>query len=425
MRAPADDRGKMRGGVRPRGGGYSFTINLGVMPAQRCNDCNARFWRDRKALRSCPKCGGSLRDTHERRQQTQDGFARLKEAVKARTDAMHDLGQGTYVVQANVTLAEYLQEEWLPSLEISPLRPTTLASYESHVRNHLAPTKLGGVRLQQLRREQIAKHYAWLLAEGRCDGESKPMSASTLRRIHATLHRALRDAVRSRWIPLNPANDVELPRVDSKERPTWDSTQVRSFLETVRADRLAPLWLLYSTTGARRGELLALRWDAVDLDAGTISIRRAMTEAGGAITVGEPKTRSGKRTIAIDPASVAALRSQHRTQLTERLAAGARWQDKDLVFSTDEGQWLLPNRVSSAFIATVKRSELPALSLHGLRHSFATIALMERKLPVTVVSRRLGHANVSITLDIYSHAMSRQDEEAALDMASVIVPQDF
>ena len=392
---------------------------------RRCNACNARFWLDRRPKRTCLKCGGSLRETHERRQQQQDGFQTKAEAVKARNTALHELGQGTHVVHESITLAAYLQDEWLPSLEIGSLRPTTLASYRSHVKNHLAPTKLGGVRLQQLRREQIAKHYAWLLAEGRCDGESKPMSASTLRRIHATLHRALRDAVRSRWIPLNPANDVELPKVDSKERPTWDSSQVRSFLETVRGDRLASLWLLYSTTGARRGELLALRWDAVDLEAGTISIRRAMTEVGGAITVGEPKTRSGKRTIAIDPASVAALRSQHRTQLTERLAAGARWRDKDLVFSTNEGQWLLPNRVSSAFIAAVKRSELPALSLHGLRHSFATIALVERKLPVTVVSRRLGHANVSITLDIYSHAMSRQDEEAALDMASVIVPRDF
>src|SRR5664280_2091355 len=102
---------------------------------------------------------------------------------------MHDLGRGTFVAHANVTLAEFLQDEWLPSLEIGSLRRTTLASHRSHVRNHLAPTKLGGVRLQQLRREQIAKHYAWLLAEGRCDGESKPMSASALRRIHATLHR--------------------------------------------------------------------------------------------------------------------------------------------------------------------------------------------------------------------------------------------
>ena len=188
------------------------------------------------------------------------------------------------------------QSKWLPSLEIGSLRPTTLASYKSHVKNHLAPTKLGAVRFQQLRRERIAKRYAWLLAEGRCDGEDKPLSSSTLRRIHATLHRALRDAVRSRWVPLNPATDVELPSAGSKERRAWDSSQVRSFLETVRGDRLAPLWLAYATTGARRGELLALRWDAVNLDSGTISIRRAMTEAGGKITEGEPKTRSGKRT---------------------------------------------------------------------------------------------------------------------------------
>ena len=417
----------MKGGVRRRGahGKWSYTINLGIMPAQRCTVCGARFWRDRKPKRSCSKCGGDLRDTHERRQQQQDGFPTKAAAVKARTEALHEAALGTTVVRDNITLAEYLQDEWLPSLEIGSLRPTTLASYRSHVRNHLAPTKLGGVRLQQLRREQIARHYAWLLSEGRCDGEDKPLSASTLRRIHATLHRALRDAVRSRWIPLNPASDVELPSAGGKERPAWDSSQVCRFLQTVKGDRLAPLWLLYATTGARRGELLALRWDDVDLEAGTISIRRSVTEAGGEIIEGEPKTRSGKRTIAIDPASVAALRSQRKSQKVERLAAGPRWQDKDLVFSTAEGEWLLPNRVSSAFIAAVKRSGLPTMSLHGLRHSFATIALVERKQPVTVVSSRLGHANVSITLDIYSHATSRQDEEAALDVASVVVPRDF
>jgi integrase len=366
-----------------------------------------------------------LRDTQERRQQQLDGFATRGEAVKARTNALHDLGQGTHVVRDTITLAEYLQEEWLPGLAIGPLRPTTLASYRSHVRNHLAPTKLGGTRLQQLRREQIAKHYAWLLVDGRCDGETKPMSASTLRRIHATLHRALRDAVRSRWISVNPASGVELPSAHGKERTAWDSAQVRHFLESVRRDRLAPLWLLYATTGARRGELLALRWDDVDLEAQTVSIHRSLTEAGGALIEGEPKTRSGKRTIAIDPASAGILKRHRKAQTAERLAAGPKWHDMGLVFANAEGDWLLPNRISSAFIAAVTRSGLPSLSLHGLRHSFATIALVERRQPVTVVSGRLGHANVSITLDIYSHAMSRQDEEAALDVASVVVPQDF
>lgn len=415
----------MKNGVRRRGSTWSTTINLGVMPAQRCTACKTRFWRDRKPKRSCPKCGGVLRDTHERRQQQLDGFATRGEALKVRTDALHDLGRGTYVVRDNITLAEYLLEEWLPSLEISALRPTTLASYRSHVIHHLAPTKLGGVRLQQLRREQIARHYAWLLVDGRCDGEARPMSPSTLRRIHATLHRALRDAARSRWISINPASSVELPSASVAERRAWDSSQVRQFLETVRGDHLAPLWLLYATTGARRGELLALHWNDVDLEAQTIGIRRSLTEVGGVLTEGEPKTRSGRRTIAIDPTTAASLKAHRKAQMAERLAAGPRWHGRDLVFATDTGGWLLPNRISTAFIGAVKRSGLPPLSLHGLRHSFATIALVERKQPVTVVSGRLGHANVSITLDIYSHAMSRQDQEAAVDVASVVVPRDF
>ena len=118
--------------------------------------------------------------------------------------------------------------------------------------------------------------------------------------------------------------------------------------------------------------------------------------------------------------------TRHRAaEKARRLSQGVQWRDTGIVFPGDGGTWLRPNRISTSFKSAVKRSGLPALSLHGLRHTWATLALVERGLPVTVVSARLGHANVSITLDVYSHAMSHQAESAALDVANVIIPTGF
>jgi len=435
MKATTDKRNRMKGGIRRRGehGKWSFTIDLGVQPAQRCQACNERQWLARKRLTTCPKCGGELRETHERRQQVEGGFETRAAALKARTKALHELGQGTHIQRDNITLGEWLTSEWLPSLEIGKLRETTRASYTSHVTHHLAPTKLGAVPLQELSRERIAAHYAELLRNGRQDGSRdeegtlKPLTGSTVRRIHATLHRALRDAVRSHLLPLNPADDIELPSANGGERKlmAWDSRQLRTFLTKVRDDRLSALWLTYATTGARRGELLGLTWDDIDLEAARLTIRRAHVEVAGGIVESLPKTASGARTIELDQATLAALKAHHKAQLVERLAAGPRWQETGHVFVDEHGQPLAPGVVSKRFTALVKASGLPRISLHGLRHTYVTIALLELGLPTSMVSKRVGHANEGVTLTLYSEWMPRHDHEAAAAVAGLVVPQGF
>jgi integrase len=446
MKSTPDSRNKMRGGVRRRGinGKWEYTIDLGIQSAQRCPACTAakkakklkkpgHWWLARCPLRKCPNCGGELTDAVERRQQTQGGYATQKEAQKARTNAMHDLGQGTHIVRDGITLREYLEDEWLPSLSMSNLRATTLASYRSHVTHHLAPTKLGAIRLQQLNRQKIAAHYGWLLAHGRADGTKdkdgnlQPLTASTVRRIHATLHRALRDAVRSQLLPMNPANDIELPSAGGAERRlmAWDSAQLRKFLTSIRGDRLSALWLLYATTGARRGELLGLKWEDLDLKAGRLTIRRAHVEVGGEIIVSTPKTKSGYRTIELDAATVAALKHHATRQKEERLAAGTRWQGSGHVFVSEVGQPVWPGVVSRCFTALVKASSLPTISLHGLRHTFITVGLLELGLPTSMVSKRVGHANEGITLTMYAEWLPRHDQQAAVKVAALVVPKGF
>jgi integrase len=406
------------------------------VPAVRCVKCNALQWvTARKTPKGCDKCGGEVRATIERRQEYAGGFETAADAKTARATAITAMDQGTHVVRDKITVAEYLEEEWLPSLDIAvamgKLKPSTRAGYKSHVRHHFVGSELGGTPLQKLSPQKIAAHYELLRTQGRADGSKDEdgnttvLSPSSVRRIHATLHKALREAVRNRLLQINPAGDIELGS-GGKERACWNAAQLHEFLKTVREDRLNALWLLYATTGARRGELLALRWaEDVDLEAGKLRIHHTLNEVAGEVVVGEPKTKRGRRTISLDPATIAVLKRHRTAQKAEHLAAGPKWRESGYVFTDELGRRLHPGYVSRRFTQLVKASELPLVTLHGLRHSFATIALVERRLPVSMVSSRLGHKDVSVTLKIYAHVFEEHDEEAALDVASVVVPVGY
>jgi integrase len=406
----------MRGGVRRRGehGKWAYVIDLGVLSAQRCNDCNARYWLDRKPKATCPKCGGKLRETQERRQQQAGGFATRAEALKARNSALHELGQGTHVVRDDMTLGEWLTDEWLPSLAVGKLRETTLASYRSHVDNHLAPTKLGAIRLQQLSRERISAHYAWIQTQGRRGDRRKPLAASTLHHIHVTLHRALRDAVRANLLARNPADDIELPSVGNGARGAkinaWSDAELAAFLGATRDERLHVLWHTLAMTGMRRGEALALRWDDIDLEHGFISVSKS--RVGVDRVVRETPTKSDRaRVVQIDPATIAVLRAHARAQLAE-LADAPEALEAHFVFTTAAGDPLIPCTVSHWFSRAVVGAALPKLSLHGLRHTHATL-LLQAGVPAKIVQERLGHRSITTTMDIYSHVTPGMDADAA------------
>jgi len=458
----------MRGNIRRRGspGSWQITYELGVQPAQRCKLCDRRYWIDRRPLEVCT-CGGELEDTKERRQKAEGGFPRRKDAETALNKILEGLSQGTYVAPNKLTLGEYLRDRWLVDIRNGGrLRPTTLASYETHVVHHLTP-RLGATPLQRLNRSLIGAHYKWLADEGRVPkkkpaekkvdvaSDEKPkrprrkkkavaepkvaapvntaLSPTTVRRVHATLHRALRDAVRNNLLPRNPADDVEFPKPMQRDQRlhAWNSEQLKKFLVSTDGDRLRPLWLLYGVTGARRGELLGLTWDDVDLDAGTITIRRGLVPVGRTLVVGEPKTESGLRTISLPPTTAAVLKRHKAAQAAEKMEHRDIWAAErcealkglDLVFTREDGAEMHPDRVSKLFVTAVTKSGQPKITLHGLRHTWATIALLEMKVPINVVSKRLGHKDASITLGIYTHATAQHDEEAAEAFADLVMPQ--
>jgi integrase len=205
--------------------------------------------------------------------------------------------------------------------------------------------------------------------------------------------------------------------------PTWSAQQSRAFLDHVAEDRLYAAWLLYATTGMRRGEVLGLHWRDVSLDQARLSVRQALVLVGNEPALQEPKTAKGRRSIPLPPETVAALKAHKAAQAQERLALGADYVtddvSDDLVFRRQDGTRLHPATVSRRFEALVRQTTLPEIRLHDLRHTFATLALQE-SIAVKVVSEILGHASVTITYDTYSHVIPGMAEDATSRVAALV-----
>lgn len=370
----------MKGTVIKRGASWSVVLDLGRDGAGR----RVRKWHS--------------------------GYRSRKDAERARVELLSQVHQGTYVAPSKVSLGEFLVEEWLPAKR-STVKETTLASYEMHVTKHITP-RIGGAPLTTLGPAQLNAFYAELLASGRRSG-SGGLSPTTVRRIHATLHKAMADAVRWGRLARNAADQADPPRAAQAEMSIWTREELRAFLDGVRGDRLFAAWLLAATTGMRRGELLGLRWSDVDLEAGTVSVRQIRTVARYSVLTVAPKTDKGTRTIALDGETAAGLRAHRVAQMEERLLLGPGYRnDEDLVFTRPDGTPIHPERLSSMFRQLCRRSGLPAVRLHDVRHSYVT-ALLAAGVPLKVVSQRVGHASPMVTMTIYQHVLPGDDRAAA------------
>jgi integrase len=300
------------------------------------------------------------------------------------------------------------------------LRPSTFESYARNVRVHIIPG-IGSVRLQGLDAGTLNAFYANRLKNG--GRKSEGLSPRTTRYLHSIIHRALADALKWGLVARNVADAADPPSqkaTRARSPKTWSAAELRAFLERVRDDRLYAMWLLYATTGLRRGEALALKWAQLDLEHGQASISEASVTVGYAIQESTPKTDRGRRSVALDPATVAAMREHRRAQAAERLAFGPGYSADDLVFAREDGSALHPDRVSKVFAGHVKALGGTRITLHGLRHSWASLALQAGVNP-KVVSERLGHATVSFTLDTYSHVMPGMQEDAAAAVADLVL----
>ena len=306
--------------------------------------------------------------------------------------ALDRVHTGTFVDAGHLTVGAYL-EQWLEGIRTS-VRAKTAFSYEDTLRAYVI-SRIGSVRLVDL------------------------TAPRTVAYTHRVLSHALKDAVRASLILRNPAELVRPPRVARSVTSTWTAEQAGAFLQAVDGDRLRALWALLATTGMRRGEALGLYWDDVDLDVGTVTIRRALVVVGYEMQTSEPKTAAGMRLVHLYPQARDYLAAHRTAQLLEHLVAGPAWNDTGFVFTTEAGEPLHPDRVTKLFGQIIRTAGLPVIRLHDLRHTVATLALTAG-VHTKIVQELLGHANVSITLDTYSHVAPVLHEEAALKIGRLV-----
>jgi integrase len=351
-----------------------------------------------------------------RRRRWHGSWTTKKEAGTALTAILGKIDSGSYVPPSAATLGGFLVDEWLPAMR-TRLRPSTIGSYETIVGAYVVP-RIGDVKLQRLTPARLNVFYAGLLDDGAKRGGG--LSPTSTRNVHRVLHRALADAVRWDRLPKNPADFADPPRTGRGEMVTWTAAELRAFLAHSDGDDLAALWRLLASTGLRRGEALGLRWADIDLDGGHIAVQRALSYVGAEAVLGDVKTSRSRRRVTIPTKTVVSLRAHRARQLETRLLVGPGYRDDlDLVFAAPDGSPLRPATVSRRFARLVTEAELPTLTLHGLRHSWATLAL-SAGVPLKVASEVLGHASTTITADTYQHVTPAMVEDATERVAALI-----
>lgn len=355
----------------------------------------------------------------ERKQISKGGFRTKADALKHLTTSVHAVQTAEFVERSRLTFGEYLLESWLPLVE-SSLRPTTFDSYKRML-NLYVIRSLGRIELQKLRADHLDQLYARLLKEGRQDGRGG-LSPKTVRYLHNTMHKALRDAERKGLVPRNVAAMADPPRRSqsgSSKMKVWTPEELRVFLAAIAGHRLEAAYVLAATTGMRRGEVLGVRWSDLDPARSRLAVRQTVICIGYQITFGTPKTARGRRLIALDPTTMAALAKHRQQQVDERNLLADGFVDHDLIFAKVDGSPINPDYFSQAFDRTVAKLQIPRIRLHDLRHTHATIGLAAG-VPPKVMSDRLGHSTVAFTQDVYMHAIPRLEDEAAEQMADLI-----
>ena len=362
----------------------------------------------------------------QRRQTRRRGFATRRAAQSELTRVLTSLADNTYVEPRSETLAGFLTDTWLPAVEHT-VKPATFESYRRNVRLHAAGRPIGRRKLQDIQAADLNALYASLL-QG--DDDHRALSNRSVTYIAAILHRAFRDAVRWQLLVRNPADSADPPRSKPPaSMRTWSATELKSFLDGVGDDRLSGAWWLLATTGMRRGEVLGLRWHDVDLEAGVLQISRTLITTDvqrkgmPGMAWGTPKTAKGRRQVALDGPTITALKTHRSRQLQERLACACAYEESDLVVCREDGHPIHPKTLSYYFGQWIKHLGLPRIRLHDLRHTHATLALKAGVHP-RVVQERLGHANVSITLDTYSHVDIQMQADAAARVSALVTGVD-
>lgn len=349
--------------------------------------------------------------TGQRRQFTKTIRGRKRDADLLLAQLISQREMGIDVPSGKATVGQYLQR-WLSDYAQVNVGPRTYERYEQLCRVHLVPA-LGSIALTKLRPLQIQGAYRQLLEKG--------LSAQTVLHCHRVLRGALGRAVKWQLLARNPTDPVEAPRPERREMRALMPAEIQTLLDAAASTDLYHVVFVALGTGLRLGELMALRWRAVDLEHGMVQVVRSLQYvAGKGLTFTQTKTHRSHRGVSLSRETVAVLGDLRRKQVEGRLALGPAYQDNDLVFADPAGAPMPPYKVSHRFHDLAMRAGLTPLRFHDLRHSHATL-LLRAGAHVKLVSQRLGHAGVAITLDTYSHVQPDIQAETANLIDSFLV----
>ncbi len=335
-----------------------------------------------------------------------------KEVAHKLHKALNECADGFVCDDANITVGEYL-DKWLSDSVRGSVRKSTYDRRESDVRVHIKPA-LGKVKLAKLSPMHLQGFYRDKLDSG--------LAPATVNKIHSVIHHALEQANKWDLIPRNVAKAVTAPRpTPEEEMSPLSAEETRRFLKAACGDKLEALYVLAIHTGMREGELLGLRWTDVDLENGKLSVRHTLTRDGGKVELGETKTPNSRRTIYLTRPAVEALKKHLQRQLKEIEALGDLYQDNGLVFANEVGNPINPSNFRQRyFYKLLKKAGVPKIRFHDLRHTCATLLFQQGTHP-KYVQELLGHANIKITLDTYSHVIPGMGDHTAKAMENALL----
>lgn len=367
----------MRGHIRKHGAGWQYTVELEPDPI-----------------------------THKRRRKSKGGFKTKKECEAAMNELIIKLEKGEYVEYKDITLQEYMAK-WLDNKK-GNIKATTYEFYKNVIEGRINPV-LGGISLAKLKPLHIQEFLDYYT-------KNKEINSTTVKHYFATINTALNQAVKWQLIPSNPCAAIEPPKRKKTKMNVLTPEQVNTLLESVKNGKYSVMYipiLLAVTCGLRRGEIIALTWDNVDLANGIITVSEsAAIRVDGKNIITDTKTEAGQRSISMPPSIIPILKEHRKQQAENKLKLGSEYRDNNLVCCWPNGAELTPNYITHTFKKVLKEAGLPDIRFHDLRHTNATLLLLQG-VNTKVISERLGHSSIDVTLDIYGHILPEMQKEAA------------
>ena len=350
--------------------------------------------------------------TGRRSQRTETVRGSRRGAEKVLRERLTSIENGGYIPQDKETVTQFMQR-WLDTYAATNTTIRTQQGYRGNIDRYITPV-VGNILVQNLSARHIQGVYGNMLDSG--------LSARTVLHTHRVLKEALAHAVKWGLLNRNVADAATPPRPLHKEIEMWDAATINNFLETARGSKFHAFFHLAILTGMRRSELAGLHWNNVDLVSGHLSVVSTLQRViGKGLIEGQPKTARSRRSIALSPTAVNLLHVIRGRQIEQQLSAGDLWRNLGYVFTQADGTPIDPDEVTKEFAKIVRGAGLPHLSFHGLRHAHATLLLTAGVHP-KVVSERLGHSNIAVTMDTYSHVLPGLQEAAALAIDESLLP---